>query len=460
MAVFLKHTIAINKIIMNSKMNKPHPNSGAGDTSDQHRKLNRSDAKTLSLSALGGALEFYDFVIFVYFANVVGSLFFPADMPEWLRQVQTYGIFAAGYLARPLGGIIMAHFGDILGRKRMFMMSILLMSIPTFAIGLMPTYEAIGIAAPLLLLFFRVLQGAAIGGEAPGAWVFVTEHVSKRHVGLACGILSAGLVAGILIGSMVATGMHTVYTSEEIHDYGWRLPFLLGGVFGFVAMYLRRWLHETPIFKEMQESQELAVELPIKSVLKNHASSVFVSMAVTWVLTAAVVVTILMTPSLLQKLVQLDPKTSLEANSVAIICVFIGSIICGALADRFGNGLIMIIFSIGLAISYWVFYSTMLNDTTYLFPLYALVGFFAGLVGVVPAIAVKSFPAAIRFSGLSFSYNVAYAIFGGTTPMVVSLMLSEDPLSPVYYVAFVCGVGVLAGLAVMRYRSRLDLIAY
>jgi len=259
---------------------------------------------------------------------------------------------------------------------------------------------------------------------------------------------------------MVATGMHTVYTSEEIHDYGWRLPFLLGGIFGFVAMYLRRWLHETPIFKEMQESQELAVELPIKSVLKNHASSVFVSMAVTWVLTAAVVVTILMTPSLLQKLVQLDPKMSLEANSVAIICVFIGSIICGALADRFGNGLIMIIFSIGLAISYWVFYSTMLNDTTYLFPLYALVGFFAGLVGVVPAIAVKSFPAAIRFSGLSFSYNVAYAIFGGTTPMVVSLMLSEDPLSPVYYVAFVCGVGVLAGLAVMRYRSRLDLIAY
>ncbi|MEL0637941.1 MFS transporter [Marinomonas sp. TI.3.20] len=459
MAVFLKQKVAINKIIMNSKYNNTHPNSGAGAHSDQHRKLNKNDAKTLGLSALGGALEFYDFVIFVYFANVVGSLFFPADMPEWLRQVQTYGIFAAGYLARPLGGIIMAHFGDIFGRKRMFMMSILLMSVPTFAIGLMPTYASIGIAAPLLLLFFRVLQGAAIGGEAPGAWVFVTEHVSKRHVGLACGILSAGLVAGILIGSLVATGMHTSFTAEEISDYGWRLPFLLGGVFGFIAMYLRRWLHETPIFKEMQESRELAVELPIKTVLREHTPSVVVSMAVTWVLTAAVVVTILMTPSLLQKLVNLDPQVSLEANSIAIICLLFGSIVCGALGDRFGNGPIMIIFSIGLAISYWFFFSTMMHDTTHLFSLYGLVGFFAGLTGVVPSIAVKSFPAAIRFSGLSFSYNVAYAIFGGTTPMIVSLMLSEDPLSPAYYVAFVCGVGVLASLAVMRYHSRLDLIA-
>ena len=215
----------------------------------QRRKLNFEDVKTLSLSALGGSLEFYDFVIFVYFANVVGGLFFPADMPEWMRQVQTYGIFAAGYLARPLGGIIMAHFGDLLGRKRMFMLSIFLMAVPTLAIGLMPTYEQIGLAAPLLLLLCRVLQGAAIGGEAPGAWVFVTEHVSKRHIGFACGTLSAGLVAGILIGSLVATAIHASYSATEVHAYAWRIPFLLGGLFGFITMYLRRWLHETPVFK-------------------------------------------------------------------------------------------------------------------------------------------------------------------------------------------------------------------
>ncbi|MFM2484962.1 MFS transporter [Celerinatantimonas yamalensis] len=422
-------------------------------------RLSWSDGKTLSLSALGGALEFYDFVIFVYFANVVGSLFFPTDMPEWLRQVQTYGIFAAGYLARPLGGIIMAHFGDLLGRKRMFMLSIFLMAVPTTLIGLMPTYASIGIWAPLLLLMCRVLQGAAIGGEAPGAWVFVTEHVSKRHTGLACGTLSAGLVAGILIGSLVATGVHSVLSAEQIHQYGWRLPFLLGGVFGFITMYLRRWLHETPIFKAMQQSQELSEELPIKTVLKEYTPSVLVSMAVTWVLTAAIVVTILMTPSLLQKVAHLDPQTSLEANSVAIICLLVGCVVAGALADKFGNGPIMAIFSIGLAVSYSIFYRTMLHDTSLLFPMYAVVGFFVGVSGVVPAIAVKSFPAAIRFSGLSFSYNVAYAIFGGTTPMLVSALIREDVLAPSYYVSAVCVVGVLASFAVIRFRPRLELAA-
>lgn len=176
----------------------------------QHtRPLNRQDYKTLTLAALGGALEFYDFIIFVFFAAVVGELFFPAHIPEWLRQVQTFGIFAAGYLARPLGGIIMAHFGDLVGRKKMFTLSILLMAIPTLAIGLLPTYASMGILAPLLLLLMRILQGAAIGGEVPGAWVFVAEHVPERRIGIACGTLTAGLTVGILLGSVVATLVNT-----------------------------------------------------------------------------------------------------------------------------------------------------------------------------------------------------------------------------------------------------------
>lgn len=138
---------------------------------DTNRRLNRQDYKTLTLAALGGALEFYDFIIFVFFAAVVGDLFFPADMPEWLRLVQTFGIFAAGYLARPLGGIVMAHFGDLVGRKKMFTLSILLMALPTLAMGLLPTYASIGIAAPLLLLLMRVLQGrrSAVRCRAPGS---------------------------------------------------------------------------------------------------------------------------------------------------------------------------------------------------------------------------------------------------------------------------------------------------
>ncbi len=142
--------------------------SSAAQSAPPARPLTRSDYKTLSLSALGGALEFYDFIIFVFFATVVGKLFFPADMPEWLRLMQTFGIFAAGYLARPLGGIVMAHFGDLLGRKKMFTLSIFMMAVPTLIMGLLPTYEQIGLWAPVLLLLMRVIQGAAIGGEVPG----------------------------------------------------------------------------------------------------------------------------------------------------------------------------------------------------------------------------------------------------------------------------------------------------
>ncbi|KYO87443.1 Proline/betaine transporter [Pseudomonas aeruginosa] len=130
------------------------PSANAPEAPAQ-RPLTRSDYKTLSLSALGGALEFYDFIIFVFFATVVGKLFFPADMPEWLRQLQTFGLFAAGYLARPLGGVIMAHFGDLLGRKRMFTLSIFMMAVPTLIMGLLPTYAQIGIWAPLAVLRLR-----------------------------------------------------------------------------------------------------------------------------------------------------------------------------------------------------------------------------------------------------------------------------------------------------------------
>ena len=238
----------------------------------------------------GNTLEFYDFVIFVFFAVTIGTLFFPPDTPEWLRQLQTYGLFAAGYLARPIGGIVMAHFGDRIGRKKMFTLSVLLMSLPTLALGLLPTYATAGYAAPLMLLVMRLLQGAAIGGEIPGAWVFVSEHVPARRVGLACSVLTAGLTAGILLGSLVATAINLSFTPQQILDLAWRLPFLLGGVFGLLAVWLRRWLHETPVFEAMRARQQLSAELPLKAVLRDHGAAVIRAMLMTWTLTAAIVV--------------------------------------------------------------------------------------------------------------------------------------------------------------------------
>ena len=410
------------------------------------RKLTWQDYKTLLLAALGGALEFYDFIIFVFFAVVLGQLFFPPDMPDWLRQLQTFGIFAAGYLARPLGGIILAHFGDTLGRKRMFMLSILLMSLPTLAIGLLPTYAVIGIWAPILLLVLRLLQGAAIGGEIPGAWVFVSEHVPPRHIGFACGVLTAGLTSGILLGSLVATGINKIYTPTEVLAEGWRIPFIIGGFFGLISVWLRQWLQETPVFKEMQARHALAKELPLKTVMRAHQPAIVLTMLMTWLLSAAIIVMILMTPPLLQKLYGISAAVTLQANTIATLFLSLGCVVFGALADRYGPGRVLIAGCVMLGATSALFYQQMASAPQNINALYALCGFFVGVIGVVPSVAVKLFPSAVRFSGLSFSYNVAYAIFGGLTPVMVIMWLRVDPLAPAHYVVALSVVGVMIGM--------------
>lgn len=407
------------------------------------RRLSGSDYKTLSLAALGGALEFYDFIIFVFFAPVIGQLFFPSTIPDWLRQLQTFGIFSAGYLARPLGGIVMAHFGDLLGRKRMFTLSVLLMSVPTLLMGLLPTYASLGMLAPVLLLLFRVLQGAAVGGEVPGAWVFVSEHVGKRHVAYACGTLTAGLTAGILLGSLIAAGISRLFNTAEVSAYAWRIPFLLGGVFGLFSVYLRRWLHETPVFAELQKRKSLATEIPLKAVLRDHGRAVIVSMLLTWMLSAAIVVVILMTPTLLQKQFHVPPATALFANCLATLCLTIGCVVAGAVAGRIGAGKTIAVGCVALGVSYYTLCQTLATNTSMLLPWYAFTGFTVGVIGAVPFVMVRAFPPVIRFSGISFSYNVAYAVFGGLTPIVVSLMLKVNPMAPALYVAALCVVGVV-----------------
>ncbi|BEV71668.1 MFS transporter [Paludibacterium sp. THUN1379] len=423
---------------------------------DHTRPLNRSDYRTLALAALGGTLEFYDFVIYVFFAAIMGQVFFPPHSPDWLVQLQTYGIFAAGYLARPLGGIVMAHFGDLQGRKRMFTLSILLMALPTFLMGLLPSYASIGIWAPLLLLLLRVLQGAAIGGEIPGAWVFVSEHVPGRRVGFACGTLTAGLTLGILLGSLVATVMHARFTPAELVDHAWRIPFLLGGVFGLCAVWLRGYLHETPIFKELAEQRALLAEWPMKRVLASHRGAMLLSMLATWLLTGGIVVVILMTPSLLGKIPEIGAEKALLANSLAVVCLSIGCVLAGSLTDRFGNGPTLLAGSALLLVACYGFYSQIAAHPALLFPGYAVLGLTVGVIATVPCIMVKAFPASVRFSGLSLSYNLAYAIFGGLTPMAVAVMLKSDPLAPAHYVEALAVMGMLIGLGLSSSARRIE----
>ncbi|OCG26044.1 MFS transporter [Gilliamella sp. wkB108] len=418
------------------------------ETLSPSTSLNNQDYKTLALSALGGALEFYDFIIFVFFSMTISHLFFPNDMPAWLSQVQTFGIFAAGYLIRPFGGIVMAHFGDLFGRKRMFTLSILLMALPTLFIGCLPTYSAIGIFAPLLLLVMRLCQGLAVGGEVPGAWTFVAEHVPKNKIGLACGILTSGLSLGILLGSLVSTVINKNVTPQQMIDWGWRLPFIIGGIFGLIAMYLRRWLKETPIFLAIQKrkQQELSKKLPVVTVITQYLPQTILSMLLTWVLSAGIMVIMLMTPILLQKQFGFSALDALQGNILAIIGLIISCTFYGMMMDRFAMGKVLAIGCGIAAIMIAIFYLSLSNPYL-LFITYPLAGLGVGVVGSFAYFMVKVFPTEIRYSGVSFSFNMAYAIAGGLTPLLISLFDDfVSKMAPAFYVVTLFVLGAFIGL--------------
>ena len=424
-------------------------------TVSQTRGLSNQDYKTLALSALGGALEFYDFIIFVFFSITISHLFFPIDMPTWLSQVQTFGIFAAGYLIRPFGGIVMAHFGDLFGRKRMFTLSILLMALPTLFIGCLPTYTTIGIFAPLLLLLMRLCQGLAVGGEVPGAWTFVAEHVPKNRIGLACGILTSGLSLGILLGSLVSTVMNKSVTPEQMMDWGWRIPFIIGGIFGLIAMYLRRWLKETPIFLAIQKrkQQELSKKLPIVTVITQYLPQTILSMLLTWVLSAGIMVIMLMTPILLQKQFGFSAIDALQGNILAIIGLIISCTFYGMMMDRFAMGKVLFIGCIIAAIIITIFYLS-LDNPHLLFITYPLAGFAVGIVGSFAYFMVKVFPTEIRYSGVSFSFNMAYAIAGGLTPLLISFFSDFlSKMAPAFYVVTLFVLGAIIGLFLLIHNN-------
>lgn len=382
--------------------------------------LSRGELKTLGLSSLGGILEFYDFIIVFFFAKIISQHFFPAGIGEFWAMLNTYGTFAAGYLVRPLGGVVMAHFGDKFGRKNMFMLSIALMVIPTFSLAVIPTYETIGYAAPLFLILVRICQGIAIGGELPGAWVFIHEHAPAGHKNAFVGFLTGCVTGGILLGSFVALLMNFIYTPAELSDWAWRVPFVIGGVFGLISIYLRRFLQETPVFKKMRESKALA-KFPLEEVVKTSRFGIWISMFITWVLTGCIVVFILLMPGFVGGVLGFSPFETTYFQMGGLVCIVSSCWLTGRLADKHNPSTLCILFSAGFAVSSAAFFSLLYTAAPVVSEVvlaYFATCFFAGIMNFCPIFMCDVFPARIRFSGISFAYNIAYALSGAFTPQL------------------------------------------
>lgn len=229
--------------------------------------------KTVTTSMIGNLFEFYDFALFGYFAPIIGKLFFPSNN-KTVELISAFGVFAAGFLVRPIGGMIFGHIGDRFGRKKALIFTILLMAIPTAMIGFLPTYESIGVLAPILLVSLRMLQGISMGGNYGGSITFTTEHSDPRHRGLIGSFAVTSCLVGILLGSGTAALFATIFDETALCVWGWRIPFVLGVVICIVGFYMRRNIPESPKYVTAEKAHELT-SIPLFEVFKSHKSILF-----------------------------------------------------------------------------------------------------------------------------------------------------------------------------------------
>jgi MFS family permease len=286
------------------------------------------------------------------------------------------------------------------------------------------------------------LQGAAVGGEVPSAWVFVAEHAPPGRRGYALGFLQAGLTFGYLIGALVASALAQLFSHQEILDYAWRIPFLLGGVFGVLGVWLRRWLSETPVFLALRERHAQRAELPLRTVLREHRQAMWPAVLLTCVLTSAVVVLVVITPTLMQQRFGMTASHTFALSSLAIVFLNIGCVLAGMLVDRLGAWRALLIYSLLLPVGIGVLYASLIGAWPWPGVAYALAGLGCGVVAVVPSVMVGLFPAAIRVSGISFTYNIAYAVWASTTPLLLLALVPWSPWVCVFYCVVMGAVGV------------------
>lgn len=416
-------------------------------------RISRDELKVLGLSSLGSVLEFYDFIVYGFMAPVLARLFFPPDIPEWLKLLQVFAIFALGYIIRPLGGILFSHFGDKVGRKNLFMLTIFFMAAPTFLIGLLPTYATAGWFAPLALLLCRVLQGFAIGGELPGAAVFVSEHVSSRRVGFACGMLFGSVYFGLFLGSFSAAMITRNFAQADVDGFAWRIPFLVGGVFGLISVYLRRYLSETPLFLKIK-AERTAHALPLKTVFTQHLPASLFVIGIGPLQHVAITTLLLFMPTVLQTTLKLPADTVFTANSTAILLFAFCNPIWGAIGDAIGRLKAMAVGAaliLGAGLWFVSRFDAIVAGQASLLLTWLPVAMAVGAAGLLPSLIVTAFPTEVRFTGFAVPYNIGAAIFAGLTPLMLTGLLKEYGAAAVIWPTV---ASCLVGMALALWASR------
>lgn len=413
-----------------------------------------SRAKVIVSGMLGNGLEWYDYALYGHMTVVFAQLFFTfgADMNPTTSLILTYLTFAAGFVARPLGAILFGRIGDKYGRKKALTASMILMAIPTGAIGLLPTYAAIGMAAPILLLLIRILQGLSLGGAFSGSMSYVVEHADPSARAKTGSVTMMSLVIGFLIGSVVSTAVASSMDHDAFMSWGWRLPFFVGVLIGVVGFWIRNHGEESPVYTEAKASGKLA-EKPVKEAFTKFPMKMFQGFTFYLFVTIPFYTLAIYMIGYSQKHLGLSAEDSLQVNSLAMIAMFLPMWQSAKLADKIGRRKVLMV---GIAAMMLLTYPAFQLMQTGLFwqvaAGQAMLAFVLGwYMAPIPALLVELFPTRIRYTGMSLSYNFC-AILGGFTPAFAEKLINDtgDNTSIMY---LLIAAGIASFIALFSYKD-------
>lgn len=425
---------------------------------DTRPPLRRTAPSALAAGALGNALEWYDFAAYGFLAAIFAKNFFP-ESDAFVGLISAFGIFAASFLMRPIGGVVFGHIGDRLGRRQALFVSAFMMTGSTVAIGLLPTYASIGALAPVLLLLLRLLQGLSIGGEYTTSAIFLAESATPRRRGLIASFAGCGASGGTLLGSLVGAVTAMAMSADDLVAWGWRIPFLLGILLGGFTLYLRGSAAEDEAAGEPPKgaAQRHGGELPLILAFRSDGPDMLRAAALNLTLGAGFYLLFVYLTTYMQQVDGLTARLSLQINTISMIVVLVLAPVFAALSDRVGRKPVVCTGLTGLVLFSWPLFRLLdSGDAEQAF--LGQLGFavlIACYAGPIPCVLAEMFRPATRCTAFSLSYNLAIGLAGGTAPMVAVYLVNREQfdMGPAVYLIVIAAISLIAAMTMKERRG-------
>ncbi|NOV22555.1 MFS transporter [Cupriavidus necator] len=411
--------------------------------------------RAIIATVIGNGLEWFDFTVYSFFAVIIAKLFFPTgnDLSSLLLAVATFGV---GFFMRPVGGIVLGIYADRVGRKAALSLTILLMALGTTLIGIAPTYDQIGIFAPLLIVVARLMQGFSAGGEMGGATAFLTEYAPARQRAYYSSWIQASIGVAVLLGAAVGTFVTSSLSPEALNSWGWRLPFLLGIVIGPVGYYIRHHLDETPAFRDSAER----ADSPLKEIVQAYPRETLASFSMVILWTVCTYVLLFYMPTYAVKVLKVPQADGFVAGMAGGCAIMVFAPLVGLLADRIGRRVLLSGSALLILVLAWPMF-VYINHAPGLASLLVFQLVFGVLIatytGPILAAFSELFPARVLSTGLSVAYNFAVTIFGGFASFIITWLIATtgSSMAPAIYVMIAAAIS-LVGTRFVREPSYLQ----